>query len=155
MVLCYQRRLKINPQVLAQRIKEIEFQFLKTHDMAGISNAQKADIAVSALIGIFKSAPDGIIIDAEFPTSFFGCTLDWTYGDVSNDKKVKITAGSEIIEHNLGFDYIRTSEQEEYNIATNMAISLNGNVTVPDVGYTTVNLTTTILDATNLALDIN
>ena len=141
------RRLKINSQVLAQRIKEINYQYLKNTNLSGLSNTERVDLAVSVLSGILKSAPIDIISDNEFPSTFLGCSINWPYGDVVNDKKIEITFDSEVLDVDLTYQYERLTESQTYSAALAKAIEINGTDSVPDTGYTETNLTTTLSDS--------
>ena len=144
---------------MAQRIKEINYQYLKKVNLLGKTDYERVDLAIAVLSGILKSVPVDVISDTEFPSTFLGCTVNWPYGDVANDKKIEITYGAEVLDIDLTYQYQRPAADvlniATYQTAMASAIAINGTDSVPDTQYEVVDLATTLEDALFKTTHIN
>lgn len=102
-----------------------------------------------------KSAPVDIISDNEFPFTFLGCSINWPYGDVVNDKKIEITFDSEVLDVDLTYQYERLTESQSYSAALAKAIEINGTDSVPSVDYDGTGITIILQDAADMVSNIN
>lgn len=115
---------------LTARIKEIEYQLIKNLNWIPTDD-QFVKIAASILHAALGNETS--LVGAQLPTSFAGCTLDWSQGTL-DDTNVKITKGSKSIivnvqtndnetpvsgDYRLTFQVSGTTEYEQFQTSEN------------------------------------
>jgi len=139
---------------LKTRLIDIQYQFLRDNTTV-YSDEQIVNIATSIIAGIVEDLPAGQIIDTDMPTSFMGCTLDWSPGAI-NDKVAKVIKGTTTIESDLSDAYTPTTHAEQIGTAFALTGAINGDSSSLALeGYTTTNEAQILLDATNMITTIN
>jgi hypothetical protein len=82
----------MNTQVLIERIKSIEYQFLN-NTTAVLTEQQKVDSVIAILNSAIINQPDGVIVDADMPASILGVSVNWSVGN-ANDKFISVNGGT-------------------------------------------------------------
>ncbi len=144
----------MNLSNLKRRLSDIQYQFLRSNTTI-YSDEQIANIVTSIVAGIVEDLPVGVVVDAEMPTSFMGCTLDWSPG-ATNDKVAKITMGTIIIETDLSDGYTPIAPIEQIGTAFALVGAINGDSSSLVLqGYVTPSEAQILLDANTMMTSIN
>ena len=131
-------------------LKKIVFQFIKGYSPS--SDSERVSSSQS-LLNAFIGSSD-TIVDSTMPTTLLGSTLDWSAGS-AKDAIVEISYNNISVEQDLTQtnEYVPSSS-DVYDQAMTLVQDINRE-SVPDSGYTWVNVDTALDDALVLAQNIN
>jgi len=144
------------PSPKINKILNIEYQLLKQYDIADFTDSQLVYFAQNLLNALIDETD--IIVDSDMPTFLLGTTLDWSEGPTTNDKIVRISRGSVSIAQDLTVKNIAVPGldlSQDFIAVLNIIKMINGETSVPDVGYTETDLTAILSDAYDVMLQIN
>lgn len=146
----------MNIDALKTRLTDIQYQFLRDNTTV-YTDLQLIDITKQLLSSITRDLPDGQIDDTLMPTSWLGCTLDWTVGPTQNDRIVRIVKNATQEDSDLSATIISPEIDawlNEYNSALALTELITGGDSIPVISYSKISSQQSIIDANLISQQI-